>query len=98
MSRSFTTEQDCLLLEQRAAGRSWRDIDKQLGITGKAACQYRPARGLGAPDPKPVQVGRSKPCREPEEAKDRRGAFPPGSNISWKALSAGTILDGTAYR
>ncbi|MGI4797619.1 MAG: hypothetical protein ACRYG8_26955 [Janthinobacterium lividum] len=95
--RTFTAEQDAILLEQRAAGRSWRDIGKLIGTTGKA-CQYRLARGLGVSDPKPVQVGRSKPRREPEETKEKRDACPPGADISWRTITAGTILDGSSYR
>ncbi|MGI4799563.1 MAG: hypothetical protein ACRYG8_37110 [Janthinobacterium lividum] len=97
MNRAFTAEQDRILLEQRAAGRSWRDIGKQIGTTGKA-CQYRLARGLGIPDPKPVQVGRSKLRREPEEAKEKRDALPSGSDISWRTITIDTILQGSSYR
>lgn len=97
MNRPFTAEQDHLLLEQRAAGRSWRDIGKLIGTTGKA-CQYRLARGLGVPDLKPAQVSKSKPCREPEKTKEKRDAFPPGSDTSWQAITAGTILEGSSYR
>jgi len=45
-----------------------------------------------------MQVGRSKPRREPEEVKVKRDAFPPGSNTSWQAITAGTVLEGSSYR
>ena len=51
MSRTFTSAEDRIILDGRAAGLSWSAIGAQLGTTGKA-CQYRLARGLGVPDPK----------------------------------------------
>ncbi len=63
MSRTFTSAEDRIILDGRAAGLSWSAIGARLGTTGKA-CQYRPMRGLQVPDPKPVQVGRSRGRRD----------------------------------
>ena len=99
MSRPFTPAEDRIILDGRAAGLSWSAIGKRVGCSGKA-CEYRLSRGLGVPDPKPVQVGRSEDRRsydEPEE-KQKRDAMPAGTEASWQAITAGTVLDGSAYR
>ena len=99
MSRAFTPAEDRTILDGRAAGLSWAAIGKQLGTSGKA-CQYRLARGLDVPDPKPVQVGRSKARSDydkPEE-KEKRDIMPAGADTTWRAITAGTVLDGSGYR
>ena len=95
-ARTFTAREDRLILDGRTAGLSWDAIGQQIGATGKA-CQYRLARGLQVPDPKPVQVGRSKP-RHPPEEKQKRDAMPPGADATWQAITVGTVLDGSTYR
>ena len=97
MSRTFTAAEDRIILDGRAAGLSWSAIGAQLGTTGKA-CQYRLARGLCAPDPKPVQVGRSKARRDYDPPVQKRDALPPGDDASWRAITSGTVLDGSGYR
>ena len=94
--RTFTPDEDRLILNGRVAGLSWDVIGTQIGTTGKA-CQYRLARGLQVPDPKPVQVGRSKP-RHPPEEKQKRDAMPAGADATWRAITAGTLLDGSRYQ
>ncbi len=83
----------------RAAGLSWSAIGKRVGCNGKA-CAYRLSRGLQVPDPKPVQVGRSKPrsAYDKPETKGRRDALPAGDDASWRARTADTLLDGRGYR
>lgn len=94
--RTFTARDDRVILEGRSAGRSWTDIGKQIGTTGKA-CQYRLARGLGVPDPKVVQVGRREP--EPASTADPRVTpRPAGDPVTWNAIIVGTVLEGNAYR
>ena len=99
MSRNFTAADDRTILDGRAAGLSWAAIGGQIGTTGKA-CQYRLARELQVPDPKPVQVGRSKTRRDYDEPEERqkRDALAPGDDASWRAITAGTVLDGSGYR
>ena len=97
--RTFTPDEDRIILDGRAAGLSWSAIGSQIGTTGKA-CQYRLARGLQVPDPKPVQVGRSKARSDydPPEKKQKRDTLAAGDDASWRAITAGTVLDGSAYR
>ena len=100
MSRTFTADQDRAILVGRAAGLAWNAIGKQIGTTGKA-CHYRLARGMGVPDPKVVQVGRSKlrsDYDDQAEAERKRPAMPAGNDASWRAITAGTVLDGRAFR
>ena len=59
-TRTYTPNEDQTILDGRAAGLSWGAIGSKIGTTGKA-CQYRLTHGLQVPDPKVVQVGRSKP-------------------------------------
>ena len=98
-SRTFTPGEDRIILDGRTAGLSWAAIGKQIGTTGKE-CQYRLARGLQVPDPKPVQVGRSKTRRDYDEPEERqqRAALAPGDDASWRAITSGTVLDGNGYR
>ena len=96
MNRAFTPDEDRILLDGRAAGLSWSAIGSQIGTTGKA-CQHRLTRGLQVPDPKPVQVGRSK-ARHPPEEKQKRDTLAAGADATWQAITAGTVLDGSAYR
>ncbi|NPD68301.1 hypothetical protein HN018_19340 [Lichenicola cladoniae] len=99
-ARSFSAEQDRLIVDGRAAGRSWTDIARDIGSTGKA-CQYRLSRGLGLHDPKVVQVGRRKERRDyddPDEAQLKRPPLPAGDAATWQAITAGTLLDGRAFR
>ena len=84
-----------MILDGRAAGLSWSAIGAQIGTTGKS-CQYRLARGLGVPDPKPVQVGRRQP--PPAPTVPSRPILPPGDPVSWSAITAGTVLDGSSFR
>ena len=97
--RAFTAAEDRIILDGRAAGLSWSAIGAQLGTTGKA-CQYRLARGLEVPDPKPVQVGRSKARRDYDAPvqKQKREPMPAGADPSWRAITAGTVLDGNGYQ
>ncbi len=74
LTNIFTAAEDRLILDGRAAGLSWLVIGTRIGATERA-CQYRLSRGLQVPDPKPVQVGRSKP-RHPPEEKQKRDAMP----------------------
>ncbi|MGI4939601.1 MAG: hypothetical protein ACRYHQ_03350 [Janthinobacterium lividum] len=97
MSRAYTAEDDPVILEGRAAGRSWQEIGKQIRTTGKA-CQYRLTRGLQVPDPKAIQVGRKNPRRPPQDESKKRDALAPGADTSWQAITAGTVLEGSAYR
>ena len=94
-SRTFTSAEDRIVLNGRAAGLSWSAIGAQIGTTGKA-CQYRLARGLGVPDPKPVQVGRRHPPSGPTVPS--RPILAPGDPVSWSAITAGTVLDGSSFR
>ncbi|MGI4807446.1 MAG: hypothetical protein ACRYF2_04975 [Janthinobacterium lividum] len=99
LSRAFTAREDRVLLDGRAAGLSWDVIGSQIGTTGKA-CHYRLTRGLQVPDPKPVQVGRTK-ARSDYDTPDedpKRLALPPGADATWQAITANTVLDGSAYR
>ena len=99
MSRTFTPTEDRTIFDGRAAGLSWSAIGARLGTTGKA-CQYRLARGLGVPDPKPVQVGRSKARSDYDKPEDKgkRDTLEAGADASWRAIVAGTVLDGSRYR
>ena len=92
--RAFTPVEDRTILDGRAAGLSWSAIGARLGTTGKA-CQYRLARGLGAPDPKPVQVGRKQP--PPAPTAPSRPILPPGDAVSWGAITRGTVLQGRPF-
>ena len=49
------------------------------------------------PDPKPVQVGRSKARSDydPPEEKQKPDALPAGADASWRAITAGTVLNET---
>ena len=98
-ARTFTPAEDRIILDGRAAGLSWPTIGKQVGTTGKA-CQYRLSRRLQVPDPKPVQVGRSKDRRDYDEPDERRKRDPlaAGADASWRAITAGTVLDGSGHR
>ncbi len=92
--RTFAPDEDRLILDGRAASLSWSAIGAQIGTTGKA-CQHRLARGLGVPDPKPLQVGRRQPS--PAPAAPSRPILPSGDSISWGAITAGTMLDGRPF-
>ena len=90
--RTFIPAEDRIILDSRAAGMSWDAIGEQIGTTGKA-CQHRLARGLTVPDPKPVQIGRSKVQRDydaPEE-KQKRDALRAGDDAGWRPITAGTL-------
>ena len=93
--RTFAPAEDRIILAGQAAGLSWTVIGNQIGTTGKA-CQYRLARTLQLPDPKVVQVGRSK-SRHPPEEKQKRDALAAGADATWRAITAGIVLDGSAY-
>ena len=97
MSRNFTPAEDRIIIAGRTAGLSWNAIGAQLGACGKT-CQYRVARSLGMPDPKLVHQERSKIERDPWEGRQRRDALPAGADASWRAITAGTVLDGSGYR
>ena len=99
MSRVFTPAEDRAILDGRAAGLLWAAIGKQLSTSGKA-CQYRLARGLDVPDPKPVQVGRSKARSDYDKPKEKKkwDIMPAGADATWRAITAGTVLKGSAYR
>lgn len=99
MSRTFTPTDDRTILDGRAAGLSWDAIVARIGTVGKA-CQYRLARGLQVPDPKPVQEGRSKAQRDYDqpEDKERRDVLPAGADATWQATQRGTLLDGKGFR
>lgn len=98
MSRAFTPAEDRILLDGRAAGLSWEVIGKQIGTTGKS-CAFRLTRGLDVPDPKPVQVGRSKARSDYDKPeKEKRDTMPAGADATWRAITAGTVLDGYGYQ
>ncbi|NPD66625.1 hypothetical protein HN018_26770 (plasmid) [Lichenicola cladoniae] len=100
MNRTFTAEEDRIIVDGRTAGLPWDSIGQQIGATGKC-CQYRLTRGLGLLDPKVVQVGRSKERRDydnPDEARLKRPPLPAGDAATWRAITAGTVLDGRAFR
>ena len=92
--RTFTPDEDRIILDGRAAGLSWAAIGARIGTTGKA-CQYRLARGLGVPDPKVVQVGRRQP--PPAPTAPSRPILPPGDPVSWSAITRGTLLEGCPF-
>ena len=98
-SRAFTAVEDRIILDGRAAGLSWSAIGARLGTTGKA-CQHRLARGLAVADPKVVQVGRSKARSDYDKLEDKgkRDPMPAGADASWRAITSGTVLDGSGYR
>ena len=97
--RTFTAAEDRIILDSHAGGLSWSAVGARFCTTGKA-CQYRLARGLDVPDPKPVQVGRSKDRRDydPPEEKQKRDTLAAGDDASWRAITVGTVLDGSGYR
>lgn len=66
MNRAVTAEEDRILLEGRAAGRSWLELAKEIGITGKTcqipvvppAADPRPEGGPGRQEePAPAVTG-----------------------------------------
>lgn len=52
------------------------------------------------PDPKPVQVGRSKTRTDyyKQEDKEKRDTMPAGADATWRAITAGTVLDRSTYQ
>ena len=94
---SWTPEQDAKLFALRTEGRTWEDIEVELGrkrtvcferLRGLIALQksLEPPKPPPAPQPKPInRVGLgSQP-------------LPPGHPVSWNIITAGTSLAGTPY-
>lgn len=82
----WTEDRDSCLRRLRAEGASWDRIAATLGISRWSAIER--GRLLGAvapprPPPPPPDLG-----REP---------LPAGHPTSWNLLTAGTLLEGTAY-
>jgi hypothetical protein len=89
VSPPWTTAHDVQLRRMRIEGVNWPEIARILGRS-RWAVMVR-AREIGARRPPPVidEV----PAQPPPE----RDPLPAGHPESWNALTAGTLLEGTAY-
>ena len=84
----WTERADETLYTLRGEGRSWDAIAAVLGISRWAAIER--GRRIGAQKPEP-------PPRAQDDGQAGREPLPAGHPISWGAIIAGTVLDGTAY-
>ena len=83
----WTDAQDAKLRRLRAQGATWDGIAAVLGLTRWAAMER--GRRIGARLPPPNFVASPEdPAREP---------LPSGHPLSWDAINAGTVLEGTPY-
>ena len=85
----WTEARDTMLRDLRGAGKSWDIIGAALGISRWAANQ----RGhlLGAQKP-------PAPARDPNSAPlSGREPLAAGHPVTWGAITAATLLAGTAY-
>ncbi|MGC8474968.1 MAG: AsnC family protein [Acetobacteraceae bacterium] len=84
---TWTAEQDAQILRLRTEGVSWDGIAASLARNRWAVLER--GRRINAPRPQ-----RGTPARL--ETTDRE-PLPAGHPISWNALIAGSVLDGTPY-
>lgn len=82
----WTEATDARIRRLRAEGASWDSIAASLGVSRWSAIERGRLVGAQAP-PKPPAPPADL-AREP---------LPAGHPISWGLLTAGTLLDGTAY-
>ena len=94
MSRPWAPAEDRVVRRLRATGMIWSEIGKAIGRDG-ACCRHRLLRVLREPDlmPRKPQAPAHEPARSMESA-----PLPPGHPSTWGLLTAGTVLDGSAYR
>lgn len=85
----WTDCRDTALRSLRAAGTPWERIAGELGISRNAALER--ARRIGIRRQMPVPVPRPVP-EDPN-----RPPLPPGHPVAWSVITAGTLLEGTAY-
>ncbi len=84
---TWTDAQDTQIRRLRAEGAAWDAIAALLGLTRWSVIER--GRRIGARPPPPDTTPRPEdPDREP---------LPAGHPVSWNALTAGTVLDGTPY-
>ena len=82
----WTDASDTRIRRMRAEGASWDTIAAQLLVSRWSAIE----RGRA--------IGARAPLRPPAPAADpAREALPAGHPDSWGAITAGTLLDGSAY-
>jgi hypothetical protein len=85
----YTPEQDALIRRQRILGVSWDVIAAELGRSRFAVIAH--AREINA--------HRLGPAKVVVEQLPERGAepLPAGHALSWASITAGTVLEGSAF-
>lgn len=83
---AWTEAQDVQIRRLRLEGASWDAIAASVGLNRWAVIER--GRRIGARRPPPD-------CPPPQDA--AREPLPPGHPISWNAITAGTVLEGSAY-
>ncbi len=83
----WTPARDAQLRRLRAEGEIWEAVAGELGVSRSIAIER--GRRIGAPRPPP------EPRPIPEDP--ARDPLPAGHPRSWGVLTAGTVLEGSAY-
>ncbi len=92
----FTPEQIAIIRAMREAGAAWRAIGAATGRSHVGCARYW-IRAMGGSPGWARPRGRERPAAVPKPP-GNRPPMPAGSLSSWDALTAGTAIDGTAYR
>ncbi|MDD2876065.1 MAG: AsnC family protein [Acidiphilium sp.] len=91
MRRDWTESADNTIRRMRADGATWAAIGDMLGLSRNTIIERgRRIHAAGGPSQAP------RPPRPPEEDPNR-GPLRAGHPISWGILTAGTVLEGTAF-
>lgn len=85
----WTGLRDAVLATLRRQGLSWDAVAASMGISRWAAIER--AKLIGAHLPLPPRPPR------PQPGACNREPLPAGHPVTWQALTAGTLLAGTAY-
>jgi hypothetical protein len=90
-----------MIRQSRNRGLSWASIARGLGVSRTAALARGQHLGLGPPcQPRDITcLASSRGARAPSAAPSgpARLPLPPGHEVSWGAITAGTALDGISY-
>lgn len=84
---AWTAAQDLTIRRMRVEGETWDATAAALGISRYTAIER--GRRIGAQRPPPEF------CPPPEDP--RREPLPAGHPRSWRAITDGTLLEGTPY-
>jgi hypothetical protein len=87
----WTETGDRTLRNLRHDGASWDRIARALGVSRWTAIERAKLIGAHLPLPRPTRFTPD-PLDDPD-----RPPLPPGHPLAWGILTAGTLLEGTAY-